>query len=140
MMMGLAAIVNINKMRELFLKAIISLIALSAPIQPAILAIGVLVTIDLIFGIIASVRSGDKFSSRKLKDTAVKLLVYNLLLIAGFVSETYMVNWIPFTKICLTFLAIIEITSIGESFQKITDKSFITFLRDSIEKYLNKGK
>lgn len=117
-----------------------SLIAILAPIQSAIFAIGVLVGIDLIMGILASRKIGIKFSSRKLKDTAVKLLVYNLLLIAGFVSETYMVDWIPFVKIVLSFLAVVEVTSIGENFQKISGLPFIKYLKDQINLYLNKGK
>ena len=117
-----------------------SLIAILAPIQSAIFAIGVLVGIDLIMGILASRKIGIKFSSRKLKDTAVKLLVYNLLLIAGFVSETYMVDWIPFVKIVLSFLAVVEVTSIGENFQKISGLPFIKYLKEQINLYLNKGK
>ena len=81
-----------------------------------------------------------KLNFHQLENTAVKLLVYNLLLIASFISEKYLVEWIPFTKICSSFLVMIEITSIGENFQKITGISFIKYIKKYINDYLKKGK
>lgn len=122
------------------IKFLMSIVLLLSPIIYSILGIGVLVGIDLIFGIMASVKKGEKFTSKRLKDSVVKLLVYNLLLIAGFVTETWISDWIPFTKIILSFLSIVEITSLGESFQSITGLSFVKFVKDYISTNLNKGK
>ena len=122
------------------MKLLISMMLFFSPIGYSILGIGVLVSIDLIFGIMASIKKGEKFTSSRLKDSVVKLLVYNLLLIAGFVSEELISDWIPFTKIILSFISLVEITSLGESFQTITGISFIRFLKLYISQHLNKGK
>lgn len=127
-------------MKTMFIKAILSILAILSPIEEAIVCIGVLIFIDLILGILAAYKLNKDITSTRLKNTAVKLLVYNLLLIASFISEKYLVSWLPFTKICLSFLAIVEITSIGENFQKITGLSFIKYLTEQLDKHLNKGK
>lgn len=127
-------------MKEFIYKALISVLAILSPIQESILCIGVLIFIDLIMGIVASYKTDIPLTSKRLKNTAVKMLVYNLLLIASFISETYLAQWIPFTKICLSFLALVEISSIGENFHKITGLSFIKYLREQINRYLDKGK
>lgn len=127
-------------MKTMFIKAILSILAILSPIEEAIVCIGVLIFIDLILGILAAYKLNKAITSTRLKNTAVKLLVYNLLLIASFISEKYLVSWLPFTKICLSFLAIVEITSIGENFQKITGLSFIKYLTEQLDKHLNKGK
>jgi len=123
------------------LKTIIStVIVLLAPIQDAIFAIGFLVAVDLIMGITASYKTGVKLKSSRLKNTAVKMLIYNLLLISSFIAETYLAPWIPFTKIALSFLAIVEISSMGENFQKITGMSFTKYLKDYLNEKLNSTK
>jgi len=120
------------------MKFIIVILTLLTPISTEMIAVGVLIIIDLLFGITASIYNGIKFESKKLKFSAVKMLIYNLLIISSFVAETYMAEDIPFIKVCLAFLATIEITSIGESFQKITGLSFIKFLKNFINQQLNK--
>ena len=127
-------------MKEYIFKVLISLLCVISPIQEAIFSVGFLIFVDLILGLTASFKNEIKFSSIRLKNTAVKLLVYNLLLIASFISEKYLVEWIPFTKICSSFLVMIEITSIGENFQKITGISFIKYIKKYINDYLKKGK
>lgn len=124
-------------MKSLAIKIGLSIITILAPLQASILAIGFLIVADLIMGLIAAHKTGEKITSRRLKDTAVKMLVYNLLLVSGFVAQTYLIEFIPFTKIVLSFLAIVEIYSLGESFQKITGLSFVKYLKDQINKHLN---
>ena len=126
------------KMKNTISQILLSTTAVLAPIQPAMIAIGVLIAIDLVMGIIAAYKSGEKIQSKKLKFTAVKLLIYNLLLISGFVAETFLAPWIPFTKIALGFLATVEITSIGESFQAISGLSFLRYVKHFINEKLNK--
>ena len=87
-----------------------------------------------------SYKTGVKLKSSRLKNTAVKMLIYNLLLISSFIAETYLAPWIPFTKIALSFLALVEISSMGENFQKITGMSFTKYLKDYLNEKLNSTK
>ena len=129
-----------DKMKTYFFNFLVSVIAVLAPLQTAICAIGFLIFSDLLMGLLAAYKTGDPITSRRLKDTGIKALIYNLLVISGFIAQKYMVAWIPFTKIILAFLAIVEIYSIGESFQKITGLPFIKYLKEHINRYLNSGK
>ena len=119
---------------------LIAALALIAPIQDAIFAIGFLIMIDLIMGVTAAYKTGEKLKSSRLKNTGVKMLIYNLLLISSFIAQTYLAPWIPFTKIVLGFLATVEITSMGESFQKITGLSFVRYIKDYLNEKLNSTK
>ena len=116
---------------------LLSILVVLSPIQEAIFAIGFLILADLIMGLIASYKNNIEITSKRLKNTGVKLLVYNLLLISSLVCENYLVKWIPFIKICLTFLCIVEFKSIGENFQKITGLPFIKYIKSYINNKLN---
>jgi phage-related holin len=93
---------------------------------------------DLIMGIVASRKLGEKIESKKLKNTLVKMVVYQLLIISAFISEKYMVDFIPLTKITLAFVAIVEFTSLAENFQKITGLPFVKYIAKYINNMLNK--
>lgn len=134
------AMTIIIMIKNFLLKICLSIFLVLTPIKFNIIAIGTLVFIDLVFSIMASLKKKEIFSSSRLKDSVVKLLVYNLLLIAGFVSESYISDWIPFTKIILSFISIVEITSLGESFQIITGKKLLPFIKKYINDKLNEGK
>ena len=126
--------------KTVLIKLSIAVLSLLAPLQESIIAIGFLISVDLIMGLIASYKNDIKLTSSRLKNTAVKMLVYNLLLISSFVCETYLIPFVPMTKIALAFLGTIEITSLGESFQKITGISFIKYVKTYINERLNNSK
>jgi len=125
-------------MKQYILNIIIATFAILTPIQEAMVGIGVLITIDLIFALIAAYKNGIKIESKKLKFSAVKMLVYNLLVISAFVAQTFLSDYIPFIKITLAFIALVEFTSIGEKFQLITGLSFIKFIKNYLNEKLNK--
>jgi hypothetical protein len=127
-------------MYDLIIKISLALLAILAPIHTAILGVGFLITADLITGIIAAYKRGEAISSARLKNTAVKLLVYNLLLVSSFIAQKYLTPWIPFTNVALSFLAIIEVKSLGENFQSITGISFVTYLKSYLNNKLNSPK
>tara|TARA_R110000737_G_scaffold56080_3_gene80123 strand:- start:665 stop:1048 length:384 start_codon:yes stop_codon:yes gene_type:complete len=127
-------------MYDLIIKISLSVLAILAPIQTAILGVGFLIVADLITGIVAAYKRGEPIRSERLKNTAVKMLVYNLLLTSSFIAETYLTPWIPFTNVALSFLAIIEVKSLGENFQSITGISFVTYLKSYLNNKLNAPK
>ena len=124
----------------ILLKLGFTVLALLAPIQESILAVGFLIIVDLIMGIAGALKVKEKIKSARLKNTAVKMLVYNLLLISSFIAETYLAPYIPFVKIALGFLATVEIASIGENFEKVTGLSFLKYLKGFINEKLNSTK
>ena len=127
-------------MIDLITKTGLAILAILAPIQTAILGVGFLIVADLITGIVAAYKRGESIRSERLKNTAVKMLVYNLLLTSSFIAETYLTPWIPFTNVALSFLAIIEVKSLGENFQSITGISFVTYLKSYLNNKLNTPK
>ena len=91
-------------------------------------------------GVAAAYKKGESIKSERLKNTAVKMLVYNLLLMSSFIAETYLTPWIPFTNITLSFLAIVEVKSLGENFHNITGINFIIYLKSYLNNKLNTPK
>ena len=123
-------------MKTYLIHLVMSIFAVIAPLQETVLAMGFIIFADMVMGIIASLKIGEKITSKKLRLTATKMVVYNILLLVSFITEKYMVSWVPFTRICLAFLGITEIYSIGESFQNITGLSFINYLKIQINKFV----
>ena len=100
-----------------------------APIKDAMVAVSVLIAIDFVFGIIAAWKTKECITSKKMSRTAIKLFVYQFLLISAHLCEQYLLNWIPFVQITLGFFALVEFLSIGESFSKITGQNFLTYVK-----------
>lgn len=127
-------------MKDLLFNLGLATLAVLAPIETAMIACGFLIMMDLLFALIAAKKNGVKIESSKLKITAIKMLVYNLFLISGFVAETYLSSYVPFVKIIVTYLSSVEIFSISESFQKITGLPILKYVKEQIMSKLNKGK
>jgi phage-related holin len=103
--------------------------AFLAPIKDAMIAVSVLIAIDFVFGIIAACKVKEAITSKKMSRTAIKLFVYQFLLISAHLCEQYLLSWIPFVQITLGFFALVEFLSIGESFSKITGQNFLTYVK-----------
>lgn len=127
-------------MKDFLFNLGLATLAVLAPIETAMIACGFLIMMDLLFALIAAKKNGVKIESSKLKITAIKMLVYNLFLISGFIAETYLSSYIPFVKIIVTYLSSVEIFSISESFQKITGLPILKYVKQQIMNKLNKGK
>lgn len=122
--------INLNNLQSSGL--IVFLLAFIAPIKNAMIAVSVLIAIDFVFGIIAAIKSKEKIESKKMSRTAVKLFVYQVLLISAHLCEKYLLEWIPFVQVTLGFFALVEFISIGESFSKITGQNFIAYAKNII--------
>jgi phage-related holin len=114
------------------------ILAYLAPIGADLLGIGVLISIDLILGLVAARKLKVKISSKKLSQTIVKSLTYMLLIIAAFVINKTLVEWLPMVQVTLAFLAITEFTSIAENFQKITGLPFVKYIKEQLGRYMKK--
>lgn len=127
-------IVNIlNQFVELFkhnttiLFAVIS--AFLAPIQPLLFAVGLMIFLDTITGVIRSMKLDQTITSRKLSQIITKMLLYQGAIISLFLVEKLLLGefialftTIKFflTKIGAVTLVFIEAKSINENIQQGT--------------------
>ena len=125
----------INKMLQsnMVNKIIILLVAFLAPIQAAMIAVGVLITIDTIMGVLGARNIGEEITSKKFGRVLTKSLVYQLLIISSHLIETYLFDQLPLVKITLGFLSITEFLSISENFQKCTGANFIKYIKEFLD-------
>lgn len=119
--------------QNMMTKILATLAVFFAPIYPAIIAVGILITIDFITGLIAAKKQGVTITSKKMGATVTKMLVYNCLIFAAHLCEIYLFPEIPFLKISLAFLAMTEFTSIAENFEKTTGKNLMILIRTYID-------
>jgi len=100
----------------IFLKVIMVLAAIVAPIKAVIFAVGFLVFADLIMGVWAAKKRGETINSAGLRRSVSKLLVYQLSILSAFAVETYLVtDLIPMVKVLAATIAMVELKSIIES-------------------------
>lgn len=114
-------------------KLTIVLIAFFTPILPAMIACGLLITIDTITGMIGAKKNGEKINSKAFGRVLTKMLVYQLLIISAHLTELYLFPIVPFVEITLAFVGITELISIGENFYKATGKNFVKYIRSFID-------
>lgn len=99
----------------------ISALSLLAPIYVIMGVVGFLIFTDLILGIIAANKRGELITSFAMRRTVSKLLVYQLVLISGFLCETYLLGGIiPITKLAGSVIGLVEIKSILENANDIS--------------------
>lgn len=114
-------------------KISIGLAIFFSSIEPAMIAVGILIMIDTMTGVIAAKKNGETIISKKLGGAITKSLVYQLLIISAHLCELYLFEQIPFVKISLAFLAMTEFTSINENIQKATGKSMLTYVKTYLD-------
>jgi hypothetical protein len=102
---------------------IVSLAAVLAPIKAMMITAGVLIFVDLVTGIWAALKSGEKISSAKLRNTVSKAVIYQIAIISGFICEKYLLDGaLPISKLIAGVIGMVEIKSVLENANKIFDK------------------
>jgi hypothetical protein len=111
----------------------ISILAVFAPIQSAIITVGVLVFADLIFGLSAAKKRADRITSSGIRRTLSKLAVYEGVLLLCFLGETYLLDGaIPAVKILCGLIAVTELKSILESANELNGGSLFKSLAERL--------
>ncbi|WP_430411012.1 phage holin family protein [Kordia sp.] len=95
------------------------LLALVSPIATIMFTIIFLIVVDFITGAYAAFKSNIPISSERIGNTISKFFIYNLVILSAFLLEKYIVKEIPFQRIITGFIAIAEVKSILENFNKI---------------------
>jgi len=102
--------------------------------RAAFIAVGTLVFIDLFTGLWNAIKFKEPITSRRLKDTVTKLVLYNLLIITCMVTEYYLLTRIPFIEVCLGIIATVETTSIFENIEKVLNIRIVNRFKSLLKK------
>ncbi|AXO80713.1 hypothetical protein DZC78_10065 [Olleya aquimaris] len=95
------------------------LLTLLSPVNGVMVTMVFLIVVDFITGSYASIKNHIPIRSSRVGHTVSKFFIYNLVILAAFFLEKHIVNEVPFLKIIAGFIAIAEIKSILENFNKI---------------------
>ena len=100
-----------------FLKTLlVAAIAVFAPIQGVITTVLVLTMIDLITGLCAARKRQEKITSRGLRRTVAKILVYEIACACAFLTQLYLTGpLLPCLSLLTTLIGVVELKSILEN-------------------------
>jgi phage-related holin len=111
------------------------LLTLLAPLNGVMITVILLIVVDFITGSYVSYIKGVAIKSKRIGHTVSKFFIYNLVIIAAFFLEKYIVSEVPFLKIIAGFIAIAETKSILENYTKIYGvdpfKALVNFMKQS---------
>jgi len=111
-------------MKKLILDLLLATIMVFAPIKATLITVMVLTVVDLGLGLKAARKKRRKITSAGLKRTIVKVLVYEAVVMLGFLTETHLTgDLIPVVKIMGCYIGLTELTSILENIEAISGVS-----------------
>lgn len=107
-------------MKTLLEAALLSVLAVFAPIKGMLIVTGVLILSDLVLGLSAAYRRKEPITSAGFRRTLVKLVVYEFALAIGYLAEHYLLSEVPITKLISGVVALTECKSILENLNSIS--------------------
>lgn len=120
-------------MKEHLKLLIISLILVFAPIKATLVSIMVITFIDLASGLVAARKRKEPITSSGLKRTIIKIGVYELTVMLGFLTEQYMTgDLVPVVKVLAGFIGLTELKSVLENVEEITGVAVVKALVDKV--------
>lgn len=98
----------------------ISVLAILAPIKTMAIAAIVVTALDLPLGILAAKKRGEKITSSGLKQTVIKMFVYEMALVLGLIVQKYLIqDSIQLVNLLSTLIGCVELKSILENLEEI---------------------
>lgn len=119
---------------DFFMKLGVWFLAILGPLYDVAGALILLIIIDLITGIIASIKNSIAFQWSKIFNTLNKLMIYCLILLAAWVIESKIIPAIPFMRLVAGFLAMTELRSILGNFKAIFGIDAWDYIRAAIKR------
>lgn len=108
-------------MKQLFYHLLLTLVLIFAPIKAALIAAMALAMVDLVAGIWAAKARKEPITSSGLKRTILKVLVYEVVIMLGYITEKYMTgDLVPIVKVLAGLIGVTELKSIVENLRDIT--------------------
>lgn len=107
-------------MKEWISGLLVAALAALAPIKAVMITVGFLIFADLVTGVWAAHKRGEKISSAALRRTISKIVIYQLAVISGFLVETHLIeSFMPICKIVAGAIGMVELTSMLENSNSI---------------------
>jgi hypothetical protein len=120
---------------EMFGKILIVIGLFLAPIGEVMIAMYVLLGIDFVVGVWASLKLDPKsFSARRMRGTIDKGLIYSLCIIASHIVQTEFIPIVPLVRIFVGFIGLTELRSIYENASKITGLKILEHMKGFLKK------
>ena len=117
-------------MKDYVWQCVITALAVLLGIKSVLVTIGVLISIDLVLGVYAAFKQGEKIESKKMANTVSKGIVYHLFIISSYIIEKYIFNGhIPMVEVCAGIVSIIELKSISENVDKIIGLNLFNIIK-----------
>lgn len=112
-------------MKEWFYKIFLALLAVLAPVQATLITVGILIFMDLIMGVAAAHKRGEKITSAGLRRSVTKFLVYQCAVLSAFMVEVYLIGGIiPVVKLVAGVIGLTELKSLLEKSYELTGTDF----------------
>lgn len=138
-------------MKSFLSNLLVSALAALAPIKPVMITVGILIVSDLISGIWAAHKRGEKITSAALGRTVSKMVVYQTAIVTGFLLQRYLLaDAMPVVNIVGGVIGLVEFKSfienanvivghdiMGEILKRLSSKNLI---QEVIEKPSDKKK
>lgn len=103
-------------MKQWLIQIMLAALAVLAPIKALLISVGFLIVADLVTGIWAAYKRGEKIRSSVMRRTISKAVIYQLAVISGFLVELYMLeSFLPVSKIIASVIGLVELKSILEN-------------------------
>lgn len=104
-----------------FLEGLLTaILAVFAPVKMILIITILLIFVDLVTGIIAAHKKGQKISSAGLRRTTTKTAIYLTAICMGFLVEKYMLeDYLALSKIIAGLISIVELKSLLENLDVI---------------------
>lgn len=116
-------------LKSYLVKVGVVLVAILAPIQATLLTTLALVVCDMITGMIASVKRGERITSAKMRNTLSKLFIYEMLVAITYFTEVYLLKGsFPLSNLVTGIIALTETKSLIENCEVVLGTSIFDSL------------
>lgn len=123
----------VQKMKQWLYDGMLVILALLAPVQSILISCGVMIVADMLTGMVAAKKRGEKISSAEMRRSITKMFIYQIAIISGFVLETYMLeNLLPVSKIVAGVIGTVEFKSILENVSVIAGQDIVKLVMDKL--------
>ena len=122
---------------------LISFCLFFAPIKGLLIAVGVAIALDTIFGIFKAIRIKEEINSRRMSNIVSKFVLYQMSVLLLFAIDKFLLGeffkiWFQidnfFTKVVAIILIFIEMTSIKENFEVAFKVNVWKLLKTTIQR------
>lgn len=120
------------------LAILMSIVAFFSPLKLMYHTFFFVVMLDMITGMIAAKKRGEKIESRKMRKTILKLLVYILVASAFYMFQVAIIPTLPFINVVFGLIIITELKSITENVDFIYKVKTFTRIYEFINKLFSK--